>query len=353
MGEKKIVNKHKLKELMNLDIKDIKINFNKKDKKTKVYNNKNIISFDIDEEFIHIVEGKYHKNTLTLNKMIDVPTPANSINDGNIINEEIIIDAIQDALEENKIKSKYASFTTNSTLLINREMIIPVVKEDEIETVINFEISQYLPINLQDYIIQTIILEEIEVNGVDKLKVNTTCYPKKIANSYYNIIKELNLKPYTLDIKPNSLKKLIRYSQEINGGEYNIENTNVFVDIGPLTTDINIYKSVEMDFTRIVKFGYKHMEKYKDQNYGIDYLIEEIEKIFQFYKNKNRSNRVDKVYLLGRGSRLDGLDKYVFNKIDIDVECVDNIGYLEYKNKSIDDEEIYKYINAIGTIIRL
>lgn len=177
MGEKKTVNRHKLKELMNLDIKDIKINFNKKDKRKK--NNKNIISFDIDEEFIHIVEGKYHKNTLTLIKMIDVLTPTNSINDGNIINEEIIIDVIQDALEANKIKSKYASFTTNSTLLINREMIIPVVKEDEIETVINFEISQYLPINLQDYIIQSIVLEEIEINGIDKLKVNTTCYPKK------------------------------------------------------------------------------------------------------------------------------------------------------------------------------
>lgn len=351
MGDEKQTKKKDIKALMNLNIKDIKLNF--KNSKKEKYNKKNIISFDIDEQFIHIVVGKYQKGTLVISKLIDVPTPKNSINDGKIFNKEVIIDTLRRVLKENKIKAKYASFTTNSTLIINREMIIPNVEDDEIDTVINFEISQYLPINLNDYIIQTTILEDIEVNGVEKLKVHTTCYPDKIARSYYDILKELKLKPYTLDVKPNSLKKLINYSQEINDQEYYIENTNVFVDIGPLTTDINIYKNGEIDFTRIIKFGYKHMEEYIDNNYGLDYLIEEIEKIFQFYKNKNRSNKIDKVYLLGRGSRLRGLDGYLSSKVDLEVEKINYIGYIDFKNKSLYDEGIYKYMNAIGTIIRL
>ena len=36
-----------------------------------------------------------------------------------------------------------------------------MVQEEEMETVIRYEIQQYLPINLDDYIVQYVVLDEI------------------------------------------------------------------------------------------------------------------------------------------------------------------------------------------------
>lgn len=350
---------NKLKKIMNLDLKDIKkelINRNKEKKRVqKKDNKKEIVSFDINEEFINIVVGKFHKDTLTISKCIQIETPKGTIDDGKIINEELLVNELKSTLDKNKIKVKYGSFTTNSTLIINREMVIPEVKEDEIETVISFEISQYLPINLNDYILQTLTLDSIELDGAKKLKVHTICYPEKIAKSYYNVLKRLNIKPYSLDIKFNSLNKLINYSQEINNEDYDIKNSNIFIEIGPKHTEINIYKNGEIDFTRIIRVGYRDLEEepYIIDSYKVDYLIEEIQRILQFYKNKFKNNIISKIYLLGEGSKIENIDIYMSNKLEINTETIKSIGFIESTSKNIVQEDMYKYINSIGTIIRL
>lgn len=349
----------KLKELANMDIKDLKKYFmrfkiHKKDKVKEF--NKDILSFEINEDFIKAVVGKYHKNKLIIKKYIKEKTPDNSINDGQIVNKEVIIDKLREIIKDNKVRTKYISFTTNSTLIINREMIIPKVQKDEIDTVVSFEISKYLPINLNDYILQTVTIEDLIVDGIEKTKVHTVCYPQKIARDYYDIAKDLNLKPYTLDIKFNSLKKLINYSQDINSDEYEIYKSNIFIDIGLNHTDIAIYKDTNLDFTRIIKIGYNNIKTDKTNtanDYDMDFFMGEIERIFQFYKNKNRGNNIDKVYLLGEGSRINDLDIYMSDKFSVPVESINEIGFVESTSKSNYNEDIYAYLNPIGTLIRL
>ena len=132
-----------LKELMSMDIKDLIKNKNKKNKskpKKEKELKREIISFDIGSDYTKIVVGKYYKGKLSISNYLEFETPKDSVNDGLIINEKILADKIQILLNENKIKAKYASFTTNSTTIINREIIIPKVDEDEVESVIKFSI---------------------------------------------------------------------------------------------------------------------------------------------------------------------------------------------------------------------
>ncbi|WP_455539806.1 pilus assembly protein PilM [Terrisporobacter sp.] len=354
MQEEKEVKKSKIKDLVKMDLKDIisKINNKSKVKKKKVKDNRNkIISLDIDEDYIKIVEGRYYKNELYIYKCIEVETPINCIYDGKIINSEILAKTLKKALSENKIKAKHVSITTNSTQIINRELIIPKVEDDEIKTVINYEISKYLPINLNDCIVESLIIDEIEVDGVEKLKVYTICYPEKMARLYFDLIQKLNLKPYNLDIKFNSLNKIINYSQIINDKDYYLRGSNVFINIGSVSTDINIYINGKVDFTRIIRQGYDTLEYHEDQLI-LEPLIEEIERNLQFYKNRIMGTEIEKIYLLGEGSRIENLDIYMWQRFDIEVENIEYIEFINFKNDEY-EEEIYKYLNAMGTIIRL
>ena len=192
--------KFDMKDLMNTDISNLKlklprnINFNKVIPEKK----KKVVAFDLGSSTIKIVEGIYYKNELTIDKYIKIPSPKDAVIDGEIKKEDELAIRISEVLKSNNIKAKHGTCTTNSTLIINREILIPKVEEEEMDTVVRYEIQQYLPINLDDYVIQvTVLNEEKDMNGSDKLNVRVIAFPDKIAKGYYNLLKKLELEPYT------------------------------------------------------------------------------------------------------------------------------------------------------------
>ena len=107
---------------------------------------RNVVAFEIGSKHIKIVEGKYSKDKLSIYKMGQVETPMASIEDGAIIDERALVNTLQVAINQLGIKSKDAVVTSNSSSIIDREIIIPAVDESEMESVIKYEIQQYLPI---------------------------------------------------------------------------------------------------------------------------------------------------------------------------------------------------------------
>jgi type IV pilus assembly protein PilM len=371
------------KALMNMDLGTLKSKFSKKISKSKKLSlpekKRKVVAFDMGSSTIKIVEGTYYKNDLTIEKYITIPTPKDAIIDGEIKKEEELCGKLSDVLKENGIKAKYGICTTNSSLIINREILIPKVEEEEMETVVRYEIQQYLPINLEDYILQGTIINEQEVDGIIKLNIRVIAYPEKIARGYYNLILKLQLKPYALDVNYNAINKLINLS-EIKNEFINPKETFVFIDFGASSIDVNIYNKGQLDFTRIIKDcgneidemlmernGIKvdEIKKFKEKNIDlnenidpvnvltreiVDEWIEKIEKIIQFYKNRNMGNELNHIFVFGGSSKLNGLEEYMTQKLGIQTK---KKGLYKIVFKSNDDgEPIDDFINVIGSVIR-
>jgi type IV pilus assembly protein PilM len=374
----------KIKYLMNTDIKDLKfklpkknINFNKVIPEKK----KKVVAFDLGSSTIKIVEGTYYKNELTIDKYIKIPSPKDAVIDGEIKKDDELAIRISEVLKSNNIKAKHGICTTNSTLIINREILIPKVEEEEMDTVVRYEIQQYLPINLDDYVIQvTVLNEEKDMNGSDKLNVRVIAFPDKIAKGYYNLLKKLELEPYTLDVNYNAVNKLVNYIE--NELEYNSNDAVAFIDMGASFITVNIYKDKKLDFTRIIKAGGNDINDYLYNLYhrnfeecenfklnGIDLLnlnsqendsareiadewIDKIEKIIQFYRNKNMNTNLEKIIIFGGCSKLKGFDKYMSEKIGIQTRRIKEVSKMTFKSND-DGEPIDDFINVIGSVIRL
>ncbi|OPJ60064.1 type IV pilus assembly protein PilM [Clostridium chromiireducens] len=387
---KKKIDLSKIKELMNVDIKDIKAkllknsNNNKKKYFNKSEKKRKVVAFDIGNTSTKIVEGIYYKENLSVSKFIRIPTPKEAISDGAIVNKEILISRLQQTLSENSISAREGICTSNSTSIINREIMIPKVEDDEIETVVRYEIQQYLPINLDDYVLQTNILGEEKFQENQKLNVRAIAYPEKMARGYYEFLELLNLKPYALDVNYNALNKLINYVDIINEYEYNPKESIVFIDMGATSLDVNIYNEGVLKFTRIIKNGgidideiliqmlnisKDEVEQYKQRNINlreenlstqngdvvneIDDWIDKIEKVIQFYKNKNMGIGVDKVFIYGGTSKIKGLSEYMTSKLSISVARIQSIPKIDFNYSNETYESIDSFINAIGSIIRL
>lgn len=342
---------------------------------------RNVVAFEIGSKHIKIVEGKYSKDKLSIYKMGQVETPMASIEDGAIIDERALVNTLQVAINQLGIKSKDAVVTSNSSSIIDREIIIPAVDESEMESVIKYEIQQYLPINLDEYIVEYVVIDKLVDSEGPKLKVNVISYPKDIVNGYYKLIKSLGLNPYVLDVTYNSLKKIVNHTGMIkNGGQ---TGTVAFVDMGATSINVTIFKRGQLDFTRIIKSGgetidqalssrldmsIKSTESMKmdkgnlldiqdDDEVNViiketvDEMIGELEQILQFASNKNGEN-VDEVVIYGGASKLRGLDVYMQRKLLKSIKRVFTLERIDISTSAMPKEPIGEYLNAIGAVIR-
>lgn len=388
-----------IKELLNMDLKTLK-NLKSKDKKSasvtsskkkikepkKRIPNK-AVAFDIGSNSIKIVAARYDKRKVYIDNLIDIPTPEGAVIDGKILDSKALKDIVNYIISENKINYKDAIFTTDSTSIINREVIIPKVESDEIPTVIRFELQQFLPINLNDYILEYTILEEIE-NEFDrsqKYRVNVIAFPEITARSYYDLFKEESgLKPYALDIIHNSINKLINLNSKINEIESKEGETIAMIDMGAESIKINIYKNGKLEFTRIMKNGgndiditlseklkisKKLVESTKIEKANLEYLednevnsvvrevvdewLSNLGRIIKFYENKKVGNKIDKIFIYGGTSNIQGIEDKIQERFSITTNKIRSFDKVEISRGNLSKEPIEKYINAIASIIRL
>lgn len=382
-----------LKDLLKMDLKDLKLALSKdgKNKNGKKSSKKKLpkklLALDIGNNTIKFIVGKYEKDKIIIEEIRDAETPIKAVDDGKILDSENLEDIILYIIDNYKLKIKDIVYTTDFSSIMNRELLIPKVEEDEIDTVIRYEIQQFLPIDLNKYILQYTVLDEIEneMDGTIKYKVNVISYPEEIARSYYNLIQEKRIKPYALDVVNNSLKKLLDISSSINGVKIEENETIAFIDLGAQNINVNIYKNKKLEFTRMIKRGgndideelanlldnsSKTAEKVKIEKANLENINEDdlinkiiyqivemwvtdIGRFLQFYRNKTVGNSIDKVYIYGGSSNIAYLEEFMEERLNTKIEKIRSIDAIEFIKSELNDKTIEKYINAIGAIIRL
>lgn len=365
-------------------LKNVNMNKIKSVGKSSRKKDREVVVFDFGTSLIKVLIGKFYRNKVVVRDCIIEKTPEGSVIDGAIINILALESVVKKIIEENDIKVKDAICTTNSSSIINREIYIPKVDKSEMDTVIKFEIQEYLPINLNNYIVQYIELGEEEVDGKEKIKVNVIAYPEKVARTYCEFIKNLGLKPYALDTTFNSLNKIVRVSKEINEYEYNDGDTLAFIDIGAASVNVNIYKDEKLDFTRLLKFGGNEIdealknkcnisqnafERVKFQEVNLIDLEEEgpsavvrdiiekwtseIDRIFKFYKSRDIGNKIDRIFIYGGISKTKGIESYLSGRFTTKVRRIKELSNVYFEDNRDGEASIEKYVNAIGALIRL
>jgi len=152
--------------------------------------NKKVISLDIGSQNIKVVVGKCSRNKIIIENAFMFKSSAINSNEDSLKNITVLPKEIETFLINNNIKVKSANCTGNSTTIINREIIVPFANEDELETLVKFELQHYLPINMDDYIVQFSILEKIVVDGMDKLRILGIIYPIKLVKNYMLLLQK-------------------------------------------------------------------------------------------------------------------------------------------------------------------
>lgn len=372
-----------------------------KGKKTSKASLEALVSLDFGSREIKGVYGRVQGDKIKVNKCFSTAVKENWYQNGSIKNVKEAQILLREMFDINKLSSKNIICTIESTDIVKREIVIPKVSKEDIDSLLYYEMGQYLPVDPGECVIQYLEIEDFVENEIEKLRLLVTVMPKSIVEGMLNFLKEMKLVPYALDVHSNSLSKLI----EFNGGHINDEDvsnkTIVLLDIGNKHTDIVVFKEGRFQFSNILEFGYadfKHIisnglaltgeelhrktsqlvkemlnQSYTDEGIEVEhggdiyenitqYLIRslysktetfigEVDRRLKYYTTQNMGNHIDKIYLYGGSSLECDLSPFMQEKLGVPVTHMKFMGAVDWTD--VQDKDISRYWNALGALIRL
>ena len=325
--------------------------------------NSKVLTIDITNESITIVEvTPSNKKQSTIHNAIIFETPEDAYEDGVIRDKERIAEAIKSQLSANGITNKNAIFVLTSTKIVNREVLVPFVKENKIKGIINANSSEYFPVNIEDYVVSHSVLETVTDEENNKqLRVLAVAAPENMVRSYYDLAALAGLKVVALDYIGNAILQLIK-TQTTEA------MTTMVIQLGSESTVLNIVKGDTLLLQRTVPYGTNVVVNEVMDAKGVDattamtllqnerlltvdfddnaitgafrYLINNIGRVMDFFTSKNPDKPIDDVFLTGDGALIKGIDGLFKVQLNVSTRVMDTLYNIKFDPKI--DLKIYK-----------
>lgn len=314
-----------------------------------------VVALDLGSSVIEAVLGQYKDGRLRVSKAATYEMPKGCYEGGVVQDSYELGNAIKKAVSKLGARTKDVIISYESGEVIKRELVVQKVDEEDMQDLVAYEITNYLPIDIANYVLQHKVLREAEEVG--KVVVLAMAVPVDVANSIFDVVKSAGLNPVGMVLSSVCLEYFFDSPDE------NI----AAIDIGSKHTNVAIITGGTYEFDRLLNTGFSifdsALQKYstedtvenlrrrvkiariwEDYRYGtlaseeidseeravieeivlmMDNFLDEIEKVVQFYLKRDANNRLDKIYLYGGGSLLDDMDAVIERKLGITTEIVD------------------------------
>lgn len=297
-----------------------------------------------------------------------------AIQNGEITKPHVIADAIHELFEKNlvgSISSRRVACSLPTSHTFSRLMKIPPMEHHDILEAIHLEAEQYIPIPLDSLYLDYEVTQQ-DTQGIELLLVAA---PKKIVDSYLNVLQALALEPVAFEPSISAASRLLKIVNSTN------TEPSILVDIGSVTTDITIFdktllvaSTVNAGGETITDLISKHMHltpaqavEYKHQ-FGIAYsdkqqrimdavrpqletLIHEIEKSIRYHSERaaKSGKKISQIITVGGGSELPGLKQYLSRELRLPTTSLDPWQKISFGDLPMPDEsDRSMYITAAG-----
>lgn len=252
--------------------------------------------------------------------------------------------------------------------LIFRFLQFPKLKKRELEESIYWESQEFSSIFENEYVCDFEVIEEQK----DICRVLLVGTRKSIIMDYIDIVQRVGFDVYAVDVNPLAVSRVIQTLDKvstmavIDAGAYHCEVTilekgRVFYNrnlsfSGQKIKDA-VMKALQVDQTQaesLIMYPGKLKESLEETIFPIlqEYMAE-IQKVFDFYENHHKGQKVDKIVLVGGTNKIwcmkqvfkEYFKKNVFLASEIGLKFAD-------KSKVMVSMDYINYMNALGLAMR-
>ncbi|MGE5328706.1 MAG: pilus assembly protein PilM [Deltaproteobacteria bacterium] len=353
--------------------------------------NKPKILFEIGNYSIKLVETCFDKSKgkITLSNYAVIPIPGAEAKVGISFDSEILAELIRKEINTSKWKAKEAIGVLSDEGTISRDILIPKVPEKKIEAKVREDAGQHLPVDINDYLIDYRVLYEMQTEEGPKYKIYIVAAPYKIIDKYIEVVKMCKLSLDAIDISGNALSKLL--AAEVKSRNEVIEQYDAIMglNIGAKRSCIVFVQNGAFQFEREIVFGANEIVQVLSKNLKVDFkqaqdelitnmekhfslkqnnevnsgiskdvadklgiFAAELEKIISFYQMRYSCKNVQKIYLAGGASKIEGISDFIEERVHISCTKIADLKCVIDNSKKDFNKDAAVLANVIGASIR-
>lgn len=277
------------------------------------------------------------------------------------------------------LKSRKVTTSLAGDAVIPRYIRLPAMSAEELRRNIATEAEQYIPLNLDQVVLDFQILNEVEEEGQKKIEVLLVAAKNDQVDLHLGLLRKAGLTPQIIDVDAFALQNAYEVSRP--GGE---TETVALLNVGASLTTLNILEAGQTRFTRDISVAgndfTKEIQKEFNLNFGeaeefkrargaisieeediglsvvpetddrvlrmsdaimpvLNKLLGEVRRSFDFYETQARKKTVERIVLSGGSARLKNLNRFLASKLGIPVEPLNAFRNFEV-GKGLDSEEL-------------
>jgi type IV pilus assembly protein PilM len=330
---------------------------------------KGLVGVDIGSSAVKAVElkpggrgGEFHLVKLGLE-----PLPPEAIVDGAIMDSGAVIDAIQRLFSANKIKTNDVATSVSGNAVIVKKISLPQMTQEELAESIHWEAEQYIPFDIQDVALDYELVEGSGSGG--NMDVMLIAVKKDKISDYTSAISQAGKTAAVVDVDVFALQNAYEVNYGIDPGR-----VVALLNVGASIMNINIVKGGTSIFNRDIAVGgnqytdaiqkdlnlsFEQAENLKKgarvegaarENLGpilqavSENIALEIQKTFDFFKATSSEDRIDRIFLSGGTSKVQGLQDLLSDRFEAGVEIMNPFNNVIYNPRDFDPD----FISEIG-----
>ena len=311
---------------------------------------KSTVGLDIGSSSIKVVEiSQDRSGDHLVNYGISEPL-SEAIVDGEIMDRQLVHEAITNLLESRQIKAKSVVTAVSGRAVIVKKILMDRLSEEDAKEAIQWEAEQHVPYDINDVSLDFQIINP----NVDqkKMQVLLVAAKKDMIQSHAEIIREAGLIPSIIDVDSFAIQNSVEANYEIVPNE-----VMALVNIGAEITNVNIVQNQVPHFTKDLSVGANSFVEGIQRRYNVSQadalqalrgrgdgtidvapivqatcedLSVQLDRAIAFLKSAGDAERVDRIMLSGGSARVPGLADFLRQRHQVPVEIVNPIQKIQF-----------------------
>lgn len=360
---------------------------------------KSLIGLDIGSNVVKILrlELSGDRPLVTHFAMSDLPPEA--IVDGEIMDRELVIQAIQECADRAEIPREPVASAVAGRAVIVKKIVMDQMSEEDAREAIYWEAEQHVPFDIDDITLDFEILNE-DI-GADQMELLLVAAKKDMILTHADLIRDAGFTPMVIDVasfaNQNSWEFTSSHALQVpavDGAEAQEEPAAdemdeflgedegpveadaeaeeeegefvALLDVGGGVTNVHIVKDGVPYFTRDLPIGVAQFTEEFQKQLGLTYesamavsrghtedvdeqLVEDIvrsvgaeiyqglEPSLSYLKSAGEADGIDRIVLSGGGAHLPGLCKYLAESYEVPADVSDPLSVLDYDPELFED----------------
>lgn len=297
---------------------------------------KPIFGLDIGYSSLKVMQLKGEGAGAKLLGVAEVKIESKTLGKDGIKDQKKTTEAIWQAMKSAKphpISSKVVSAALPESLVFTKSIDLPAMKIEEINKNIPYQAGEFFPIPANEMYMDWQIVGQLP--GKNLIDVLVVAAPKKIVDSFAEVMKQAGLELSSLETKPVSVVRALIGKND--AGPY------LILDIGAKTSSIICFDQATIKLTSTISSGGDDLAK--DFQPIINNLVSEIIHLIKYYQNRiGQATIFRKIILAGGGANTPNITSAIEQSTKIKTE----IGWPLIKTKTYNP----KFASVIGLAMK-